>query len=176
MNENVSAACASQLASARAIRSSRAFSWLLLWTTNTSLMVPGSKPISWNLDISWRNSRACKTGTRILKRHSCTTTITACACVCACACVRTQQTGLVHSSKNSTILQITAVQSFSYGMLLRARKICFGLTCTFVCIIVTVFPTKVTDYHCVPLKSSEPHFQFQWPGYGSRATLWTVML
>lgn len=47
-----------QLAAARAIRSSRALSWSLLWTSSTSLIASRSNPISPNLDMSSRNCRA----------------------------------------------------------------------------------------------------------------------
>lgn len=45
-----------QLASARAIRSSKAFCWSLLCNNKTSLMSFSSKPISLNWLISWRSS------------------------------------------------------------------------------------------------------------------------
>lgn len=51
-----------QLAAARAIRSSKALSWSLLWTSSTSLMASRSNPISPNLDMSSRNCKACDRG------------------------------------------------------------------------------------------------------------------
>lgn len=53
-----------QLAAARAIRSSKALSWSLLWTSSTSLMASRSNPISPNLDISSKNCKACERGNR----------------------------------------------------------------------------------------------------------------
>lgn len=51
-----------QLAAARAIRSSKALSWSLLWTSSTSLMASRSNPISPNLDMSSKNCKACDKG------------------------------------------------------------------------------------------------------------------